>query len=144
MALALVGACNHREAPPRAPLSNSAPRAVAAPALEWAPTEEAAFARARITHRGVMAVTFAAWSMPDVEIDKLLHDADVTARLGGWIAYKVDLTDGSDAPEIHEWLIRHTVVTTPFVGFYDESGAELERVDGWLGRDDFLRRVPTR
>jgi thiol:disulfide interchange protein len=143
-ALALVGACNQRAVPPRAPLSNAAPPAVRGPRLEWAPSEAAAFARARATHRGVIAETFAAWSMPDVEIDKILHDDGVADQLGGWIAYKVDLTQGDDDPAIHEWIIRHTVVTTPFVGFYDESGEEIERVDGYMGRDDFLRRVPAR
>jgi thiol:disulfide interchange protein len=143
-ALVVVGACNQRAAPPRAPLSNAAPPAVHGPRLEWAPTEAAAFARARATHRGVIAETYAAWSMPDVEMDKLLHDDDVAAQLGGWIAYKVDLTNGDDDPAVHQWIISHTAIASPFVGFYDEAGEELERVDGYMGRDAFLRRVPQR
>jgi thiol:disulfide interchange protein len=141
--LVVVGACN-QPAAPHGPLSNAPPPTVAAGRLEWAPTEAAAFARARALHRGVIAETFAAWSMPDVEIDKILHDDAVAAQLGGWIAYKVDITNGDDDPAIHEWIIRHTAVTSPFVGFYDEGGAELERVDGYMGRDEFLRRVPPR
>jgi thiol:disulfide interchange protein len=139
----ILMSCESSTEPARvAPSNHAAPAAPTAPRLEWATDEAAAFARARELHRGVIAEGVATWANASKELDKLLHDDAVAAKLGGWIAYKVDVTKGDDVAT--DWQTRHGADTLPFVGFYDLNSEELGRIDRYVDRDEFLRRVPTR
>jgi thiol:disulfide interchange protein len=126
--LILLAACNQRT------LSEDPAQ------LEWAPTEEAAFQRAAVLHRGVIAFEVARWSIPATAMDRLFRSADTQSALGGWVAYPVDVTDGDDAASA--WQARHDVKGVPFVGFYRADGTELARITQHVERDELMRQVP--
>ena len=122
--LALLAACNQRAAGPR---------------LEWAPDETTAFQRAKVEHRGVIVEVYASWAMSSVEVDRMLHDGALAAQLGGWIAFRRDVSAGTD--DDAAWQARHAAEVLPWIGFFDDGGLELAHVDHAVGPDELVARA---
>ncbi len=110
--IVVLAACNQRAAGPR---------------LEWAGDETAAFARARAEHKRVIAEVYAQWASASVELDRELHDQALAPHASGWIAYRRDVSNGTD--DDARWQDAHGAGTLPFVGFYDADGHEHARLD---------------
>ena len=123
-AILIVAACNQRAAGPR---------------LEWASDEAAAFARAKAEHKGVIAEAYAEWTSACVELDHELHDRALAPRASAWIAYRRDVSKGTD--DDARWQDAHGAGTLPFVGFYDADGHELARLDRLVPSDELARFI---
>jgi thiol:disulfide interchange protein len=63
--------------------------------LVWQTDEAAAFAKARVEHKGVLVDLVATWSVPSVELDGMLHDlGDVITP--SFVPFRVDVSDRND------------------------------------------------
>ena len=115
-----LASCNQRAAGPR---------------TAWAADEASAFARAKAEHKGVIAEAYASWAMQSIELDKELHGA----ALDGWIAYRRDVSNGTD--DDARWQDQHGAQILPWIGLYDADGRELARVDRSISPADLAALI---
>ena len=115
----------------------------AARAVEWAPFDEAALARATAEGRPVLLDFSAEWCVPCHELDEFTFtDPDVVRATADFVRMKVDLTR-FDAPESRALRARYAIAGVPTIVFLAPDGREVAeaRVVGFLKPDPFLERV---
>jgi thiol:disulfide interchange protein len=138
--LALLAAACEQDSRDRRSDPLPAGAAAQATALRWAPDEDAAFADAGRTGRGVLVFATAAWCAPCAEEKRVLHDPEVARGLGRWVAVEVDLTDDNVATKAAK--ARYQIETLPFLGFYDGRGTTLARITDYVDAAALARRAP--
>lgn len=111
--------------------------------MEWEAYEDAKLDQARNDGIPVVLDFYADWCIPCLELERITFTDDrVIDATGHMVRLKVDLTH-FDSPESEEIRRRYNVAGVPTIVFLDKSGNEVEaaRIMGFVGPDEFLRRV---
>ena len=105
--------------------------------LPWAPSEEAAFAKARAEGKGVMVDFGATWCNPCKELEMVFGDSDVhQAITEGFVPLQFDVSNGDD--EDLAARARYGADTLPAVVFLDSDGKVLARIRGTIPDEDCM------
>ena len=141
VALAACGGSTPAAPPPPAPVANEGGTGEPPHAWRWHSEEVAAHDEARASGRGVLIFFTADWSAPAAELEQVLADPAVTARLRDWVPLRLDVTSGSDADEVV--IDRYQAYTVPLLVFWCPNGAR-GRIERLVSRDELLAAIPPR
>lgn len=111
--------------------------------MQWESYEEARLEQARADEKAVVLDFYADWCIPCLELERITFtDARVIDATDNMVRLKIDLTH-FDSPESEEIRRQYNVAGVPTIVFIDKNGNEVEaaRIMGFVGPDEFLRRV---
>ncbi len=111
--------------------------------MQWESYEEARLEQARADEKAVVLDFYADWCIPCLELERITFtDARVIDATDDMVRLKIDLTH-FDSPESEEIRRQYNVAGVPTIVFIDKNGNEVEaaRIMGFVGPDEFLRRV---
>ncbi len=111
--------------------------------MEWDSYQEEKITQARADGVPVVVDFYADWCIPCLELERITFtDSRVIEATNEMVRLKVDLTH-FDSPESEKIRRQYNVAGVPTIVFLDDQGNEVEsaRIMGFVGPDEFLRRV---
>ncbi len=109
----------------------------------WQSFDPAVLYRARQEGKPVLLEFYADWCIPCLELEKLTFSNEgVINSTWSFVRVRVDMSD-YESPESARLREQFGVTGVPEMLFLDARGNEIrdERIIGFLGPEDFLRRV---
>ena len=120
------------------------PNAQAREGIRWQPLARDALDRARAARRPAIVEFAADWCMPCLEMKRSTFiDPEVAREAERFATFVADVTESSSRNDT--LLAEFQVVGVPTIIFYGPSGAEVERLVGFVDAEAFartMRRVP--
>ncbi len=111
--------------------------------MEWDAYREDKLLMAQNQGVPVVVDFYADWCIPCLELERITFtDSRVIEATSDMVRLKVDLTH-FDSPESEDIRKRYNVAGVPTIVFLDREGSEVEeaRIMGFVGPDEFLRRI---
>ena len=110
--------------------------------LEWRHDEQAAFAEAKTSGKGVMIDFAATYCLPCKKLEHTFAAESVYDKINsGYVPLKFDVSQGTDRDD--ELQEKYGAETLPAVIFLDAEGHELGRVREYVGPDEFMKVLRT-
>ncbi len=111
--------------------------------VPWQPYDPAVLYRARQEGKPVLLEFYADWCIPCLELEQqTFSDGRVINSTWSFVRVRVDMSD-YESPESERLREEFGVTGLPEMLFFDGRGNEIKgaRIIGFLGPEDFLRRV---